>query len=209
MNNKNFIINILMLSSLVVLVGIFDYIDYRRGLAKESIKSQVLYVSNEVENQEENIENQDLEEEVEENPIVFDGLTFDELVDKLNKVLKSDLTGTGYYYAKYALEYNVDPYLAVAISLHETGCNQKCSAKVVDCNNVGGQRFKPVCYAGGTYGKYDTLEHGIEGFIRNIYVNYIALGLNTPELMQDKYVGTGSKTWAPKVEIYINKIKNA
>ena len=207
---KDYLINILLVSSLVVLVGIFDLIDYKRiNSKKTSVPNQIMYVSNE-----DNIDvvenvKSDTDEEKVEDPIVYDGLTFSELVDKLNRVLKSDLTGTGYYFAKYALEYNVDPYLAVGISLHETGCSFKCSAKVTDCNNVGGQRFKPVCYDGGTYGKYDTLEQGIEGFVRNIYVNYIALGLNTPELMQDKYVGTGSKTWAPKVEIYMNRARNA
>lgn len=200
MKNKEFLINVLFLSLLVVLVGILNIIDYEMDKHKEvSIVSYVSTVDEPVID----------EDNKEEDPIVYDGLTMNELIDKLNRSLKSDLAGTGAFFAKYSLEYGVDPYLAVAISLHESGCNRKCDIKVTECNNVGGQKFKPACAPGSSYGKYDTLELGIKGFIRNIYVNYIAMGLDTPLLMQDKYVGTGSKTWAPKVEHYIELIKAA
>ena len=196
MKNKEFFINILFVSSLIVLVAIFNFIDMKKEdiiTDETTINMQASYVEN----------------NEEEKEIVWDGLTMDELVAKLDANLKSDLTGTGYLYAKYSLQYGVDPYLATGISLHETGCNATCSAQVVDCNNVGGQRFKPACYAGGTYGKYDTLEAGIEGFVRNIANNYFAFGLTTADAMQAKYVGTGSTTWAPAVNRYIEKIKNS
>ena len=197
MKNKEFIINVLFVSTLIALVAIFNSIDMKKNNNVEDETVETMQV-NYVENNEE-----------EEKEIVWDGLTMEELVAKLDANLKSDLAGTGYLYAKYALQYGVDPYLAVGISLHETGCNYTCSAQVVDCNNVGGQRFQPACYAGGTYGKYDTLEEGIEGFVRNIYNNYFAMGLTDAEAMQAKYVGTGSTTWAPKVNFYIEKIKNS
>ncbi len=195
MKSKEFVVNTLFVSTLIVLVAIFNFIDMKKNNKPEEetiTNAQVGYVENN-----------------EEKEIVWDGLTMDELVAKLDANLKSDLTGTGYLYAKYALQYGVDPYLAVGISLHETGCNSTCSAQVVDCNNVGGQRFQPACYAGGTYGKYDTLEEGIEGFVRNIYNNYFAMGLTTADAMQAKYVGTGSTSWAPKVNHYIEVIKNS
>ena len=195
MKSKEFVVNTLFVSTLIVLVAIFNFIDMKKNNKPEEetiTNAQVGYVENN-----------------EEKEIVWDGLTMDELVAKLDANLKSDLTGTGYLYAKYALQYGVDPYLAVGISLHETGCNSTCSSQVVDCNNVGGQRFQPACYAGGTYGKYDTLEEGIEGFVRNIYNNYFAMGLTTADAMQAKYVGTGSTSWAPKVNHYIEVIKNS
>jgi len=155
MKTKDIILSSLMLVILITLIGIFNYIDSKDVVAV-SKESEISYVENKEE-------------------IVYDGMTLKELGDKLNKSLKSDLAGTGYLYAKYSIEYGVDPYLAVAISLHESGCNATggCSDKVVSCNNVGGQRFSPRCYsgAGATYGRYDTLEEGIEGFIRNIYRN--------------------------------------
>lgn len=132
-------------------------------------------------------------------PIVYNGLTMSQLVAKLNKNLNSTLSGTGNLYAKYAIEYGVDPYLAVAISLHETGCNNTCSNLVKTKNNVGGMM--------GNSGplSFDTLEEGIQKFIKNLKVNYYDYGLTTPEQMNPKYAA--SKTWASKVNVYINKIK--
>lgn len=136
--------------------------------------------------------------------IVYDNMTMDELADKLNRSLKNELSGYGYLYASYSLEKGVDPYIAVAISLHETGCNGKCSSLMKTCNNVGGQKGTPSCGA-GSYKQYPTLEEGIKGFIDNLSQNYFAQGLNTPELMNRKYAG--STTWATQVNNYISKIK--
>ena len=136
--------------------------------------------------------------------IVYDNMTMDELADKLNRSLKNELSGYGYLYASYSLEKGVDPYIAVAISLHETGCNGKCSSLMKTCNNVGGQKGTPSCGA-GSYKQYSTLEEGIKGFIDNLSQNYFAQGLNTPELMNRKYAG--STTWATQVNNYISKIK--
>jgi hypothetical protein len=54
-------------------------------------------------------------------PIVYDGLTMSQLSDKLNRSLGSTLSGTGSIFANKAVQLGIDPYLAVAISLHETG----------------------------------------------------------------------------------------
>ena len=53
-------------------------------------------------------------------------LSYDELVAKLNRSLNSTLAGKGDSFAKYATEFGIDPYLAVAIVLHETGCKWNC-----------------------------------------------------------------------------------
>lgn len=137
--------------------------------------------------------------------VVYDGMTMDELAEKLNKSLKNELAGYGYLYASYSLEKGVDPYMAVAISLHETGCNGKCSALTRECNNVGGQKGSPSCGSHG-YRQFDTLEEGIKGYIDNLSNNYFAIGLNTPESMQSKYAG--STSWASKVNYYIDTIKS-
>lgn len=133
--------------------------------------------------------------------IVYDGLTMDELVAKLNKNLKSTLSGKGNIYAKYSMEYGVDPYLALAISLHETGCNSNdtCSNLVKTKNNVGGMMGRNGALS------FATLDEGIQKFIKNIKENYYDYGLKTPEKMNPKYAA--SKTWASKVNKYIETIK--
>lgn len=137
--------------------------------------------------------------------IVYDGMTMDELADKLNRSLKNELSGYGHLYASYSLEKGVDPYIAVAISLHETGCNGHCSTLMTECNNVGGQKGSPTC---GNYGYrgFATLEDGIKGYIDNLSNNYFGIGLNTPELMAKKYAG--STSWPEKVNYYVNLIKS-
>ena len=136
--------------------------------------------------------------------IVYDGLTMEELAAKLDRILNDDLKGKGYLYASHSLEMGVDPYLAVAISLLETGCKWTCSRLVKECNNVGGQKGSPGC-DGGSYKTYNTLDEGIIGFIDNIYYNYVAYDLLTPAQMSRKYAE--STTWAPKVENYMEQIR--
>ena len=134
--------------------------------------------------------------------VVYDDMTMEELTAKLNNILSSNLTGMGEYYAKYAIELGVDPYLAVAISMHETGCTWGCSYLARECNNIGGQKGTGC----GDYQAYPTLEDGIYGFILNIKRNYVDYGLLTAEQMNPKYAE--DPLWASKVNKYIEKIKN-
>lgn len=136
--------------------------------------------------------------------IVYDGMTLEELAAKLDRFLASDLSGKGYLYASHSLEIGIDPYLAVAISMHETGCTWGCSRLVKECNNVGGQVSKPSCN-GGAYKYYETLDEGIIGFLDNIYYNYYKYGLTTAEEMNPKYAEDSN--WANAVNRYIEKIK--
>jgi len=163
----------------------------------------------EVAEKQEEIKNEkveDTKEEVKEEikKVVYDGLTLEELITKLDRNLNSTLSGMGHVYANYSLELGVDPYLALAISLHETGCKWTCSKLVRECNNVGGQKGSPSCN-GGSYKKYDTIEEGIKGYIDNIKKNYYDYGLTTPETMNSKYAA--DPEWATKVNKYINDIK--
>ena len=130
---------------------------------------------------------------------VYENLTMEELTKKLDKNLKSTLAGTGKYYAKYAIEYGVDPYLALAISLHETGCSYSCSSLVKNKNNVGGMMGSSGALS------FSSIEEGIKKFIFNIRNNYYDHGLTTAEAMNSKYAA--STTWSQKVNKYIEKIR--
>ena len=133
---------------------------------------------------------------------VYEGMTIEELSEKLDRSLNSDLKGKGTLIASYSLEKGVDPYLATAIMLHETGCEWECSYLVRQCNNVGGQKGIGC----GAYSYFETLDLGIQGFIDNLYKNYVAYGLVTAEQINPKYAE--STTWAANVNRYVAKIKN-
>jgi len=132
---------------------------------------------------------------------VYDGLTIEELIDKLNKSLngKGVLSGQGGLIATRSVELGINPYMAVAIMLHETGCNWNCSTLARVNYNVGGMRGR------GGWQKFSSIEEGINAFLNNLYKNYYKYGLNTPEKIGPKYAGSAS--WPQKINSYINKIK--
>lgn len=135
---------------------------------------------------------------------VWDNLTLEELTSKLNKNLYSTLSDKGIYFAKYTEKTGLDPYLAVSIVNHETGCLWGCSKLVNQCNNIGGIKGTPSC-GNTSYKKYDTLEEGINSYLDLIYYNYYSQGLDTPEKMNPKYAE--STTWAEKVNKYYQEIQ--
>ena len=96
----------------------------------------------------------------------------------------------------------MDPYLAVAISLEDTGCNYNCRSLLKSCNNVGGMKGSGC----GAYGEFSSLDDGIRAFIDNIYRNYVAYGLTTADTMNSKYAE--NPRWKTNVNNYINIIRN-
>ena len=134
---------------------------------------------------------------------VFDGLTMEELSAKINRSLgNAVLAGKGNLIASYCLSKGVDPYLATAIMIHETGRGTSTMAR--QCYNVAGQKGSPSCM--GSYKGYATIDDGIRGAIDNLYNNYYARGLNTPETIGPKYAESG--TWVSMINGYINSIRN-
>ena len=136
---------------------------------------------------------------------VYEGMTIDELAEKLNRNLGSGyIAGKGYLIASQCIEKGVDPYVAVAIMLHETGCSYNCSSLVRTCNNVGGQKGSPGCN-GGSYKAYATLDDGIIGFINNLQKNYYSQGLTTIDSIAPKYAA--SSAWPAKIKSYVEQIR--
>lgn len=178
----------------------YVYISQVNSALTEEVAMASKITDDEVENKNvEEVSNKAIDE------VVYDGLTVEQLSDKLNHSLKSTLANQGNFIATYSLEKGVDPYLATAIMLHETGCSYNCSSLVTYCNNVGGMKGSPSC-GGGSYRSFSTLEEGIRSFIDNLANNYYAYGLTTPELMNSKYAE--STTWASKVNTHISQIKS-
>ena len=144
---------------------------------------------------------QQLKQEIVIEPKVYDDMTLNELAEKINKSLNSTISGKGYLIASHSLEKGVDPYMATAIILHETGCTWGCSYLVNACNNVGGQKGSGC----GAYAYFNSLDEGIMAFINNLSRNYIDYGLTTPELINPKYAE--DPNWSKNVNKYIEQIK--
>ena len=136
---------------------------------------------------------------------IYSGETVEEIATQLNKYLGSDmLAGKGEIIARYSISLGVDPYLAAAVMLHETGCRSRCSNLVRTCYNVAGQKGSPSC--NGSYKKYNSIDEGIMGAIYNLYKNYYSKGLNTVEKIGPRYAE--STTWTGKINGYIKMLKN-
>ena len=136
---------------------------------------------------------------------VYEGMTMEELANKLDRNLGTDiLAGKGMLIANKCIELGVDPYVAVAIMLHETGCKSSCSTLARRYNNVGGQKGAPGCN-GGAYKAYTTIDDGIVGHIENLYNRYYSRGYNTVELIGPRYAQ--SNTWVSKINWYVGQIR--
>lgn len=153
-----------------------------------------------------NIKKENLRKEEElKKTLVYENLNKSQLINMINKSLNSTISNKGKLIAEYSLKKNVDPVVATAIMLLETGCKWECSTLVKKCNNVGGVKGSPNCSGG--YRKYNSLDEGIKKFIDNLSKNYYEKGLDTPEKMNKKYAA--SSTWAIKVNKYVKEIKAA
>ena len=136
---------------------------------------------------------------------VYEGMTLEELGMKLDRNLGSDIVaGKGLFIATECINRGVDPYIATAILLLETGCKSRCSNLARYCNNFGGQKGTPSCN-GGSYKQYATMDEGLVGFISNLSRNYFALGLTTPETIGPKYAE--NKDWPSMVSQLVGRIR--
>ena len=135
---------------------------------------------------------------------VYDGLTMEELADKLNRSLAAEISGKGYVIASKCIELGVDPYVATAIILHETGCGQgSCSHIARECYNFGGQKGSGC----GAYQRFSSIDDGLNGMISNLYRNFYARGLTTVESIGPRYAESG--TWVSKINGYVARIRAA
>lgn len=135
---------------------------------------------------------------------VYDGLTMEELADKLNRSLAAEISGKGYVIASKCIELGVDPYVATAIILHETGCGQgSCSHIARECYNFGGQKGSGC----GAYQRFSSIDDGLNGMISNLYRNFYARGLTTVETIGPRYAESG--TWVSKINGYVARIRAA
>jgi len=136
---------------------------------------------------------------------VYEGMTLEELAVKLDRNLGNGIVaGKGSLIATECINKGVDPYVAVAILLHETGCRYSCSSLAKTCYNFGGQKGSPGCN-GGAYKRYNSIDEGLVGFIDNLYRNYYSKGLRTVATIGPRYAE--SNTWVSKINTYVAQIR--
>ena len=202
-SRKVFIFQIL---TIIITIGVY-YISVTENAKYSTIKTESsIYNYIAVGQLDDNISSKIIDDELEDSKtfkseLVYDNMTLDELSEKINRSLNSTISGKGYLIASHSLELGVDPYMATAIILQETGCKWNCSYLVKSCNNVGGQKGSGC----GSYSYFDTLDSGIIAFIDNLYNNYISYGLTTPESINPKYAE--DVNWSINVNKYIEEIK--
>ncbi len=202
------IIGISMIVIALIIVGVTEkdnFVEYKTGNDDVVTKMQYSSSSSVKETNMTVLPSSELEVALAAQGDIYSGETAEEVAAKLNRYLGTDLlAGKGELIATYSIDKGVDPYLAAAVMLHETGCSSKCSALVRTCNNVAGQKGSPNC--SGSYKGYDTLDDGIKGAIDNLYKNYYAKGYNTVELIGPRYAE--SNTWVSKITGFMNKLKS-
>lgn len=136
-------------------------------------------------------------EEVEEEIVLEEVCYLDEISCKIKKV---------------ADEYGIDWKLAVAIAKHET--QNYTSYSIKTRNNVGGMMYWDATLEKSVQMTFNTLEEGIERFIRNLKNYYIDQGLDTIEKIQPKYAPIGAdndpnglnNNWVSGVTWYYNSL---
>lgn len=177
---------------------------------KEEINVVIKEENKNVKSEEQNVEikvEQSKEEVVKNDEVLFDNLNEDDLIIKLEKHLKNELSGTGKKFVEFYKLHGLDPYLAASIVLHETGCTWKCSSLVRECYNYGGMKGGKSKYKDTNYSCYSSKEEGINAYLNMLYNNYYAKGLTNPELINPKYAA--SLEWAAAINRYIDKFKNS
>ena len=200
-------LKIMSISSIVMLALFVSYLVFEGVNTKTTVKAKVentTFYENgfEVLSNAAKSAEKARKEEIRKTMIVYDNLTMDELSNKLERSMNSSLKGKGKLFAEYSIKLGLDPYLALAITLHETGCAYNCSWLTKTHYNLGGLKG-----SNGKYMSFSSMDEGIKQYLNILYNRYYSKGLTTPELMNPYYAE--STTWASNVNNYIRKIKAA
>lgn len=93
---------------------------------------------------------------------------------------------------QYCKDYRIGSSIPLAIAKLETG--HFTSEGFLQYNNVGG------LMRDGRLIKFESLDEGVNSFVRNLAKNYYSHGLNNPEDIGKKYCPETSEKWAEVVK---------
>lgn len=179
-----------------LIISLFTLFTNKQELNYEYFDSQIEISINNIKN-----EKKEYSDYLKKN--FFNGESKKTIAKKLNKYLNSTLKNKGEYIVDYSLKVGMDPYLATAVMLQETGCKWTCSYLTRVCNNVGGNKGSPSCN-GGSYRRFDSIEDGIK-FAINKLNSYYKKGYKTPKQINPFYAS--DKTWYKKINNYMKLLK--
>lgn len=144
---------------------------------------------------------EDLIKDKEIKVVIYDGMSSFEATNHFESKMNGYLDGYGAYFFNKAYNLGVDPYMSLAIMMHETGCKWTCSYIARNCNNFGGMKGRGC----GSYQRFNSKEEGIDAFLSNLKYNYIDKGLTTPESINTKYAE--NKAWHITIKRYMEELK--
>ena len=96
--------------------------------------------------------------------------------NKINTLLKGELSGYGELIAKYSIVNEVNPYLVAGMIVENSECDEEtCSVLVTKCHNVGKTLYnkdsinETSCF-GGYYRNFKIIEDSIKTYIKYIII---------------------------------------
>ena len=118
------------------------------------------------------------------------------------------LKNTGYFFANYAKKTGINPYLLVAITIAEQGCNTTCTQASIQHNNFVGMLY----YSGGVkyHIHYDTLDEGLNAFFNNVQRLYSSYPepQYTVEELAGRWNPAGGQWYIDTLYRWIDYVKN-
>lgn len=129
-------------------------------------------------------------------------------VEKMENAFEGFLLGLEKLFIKWSIIYQINPALAAAIAMHETGNGSSMKARVK--RNL----FGIMTNGGRMLKEFPTFEAGIKEGIKNLSLNYLNKGINTISAIQAKYAPIGAendpnglnKNWINGVTSYYKKL---
>ncbi len=122
------------------------------------------------------------------------------MIDLYLERYASPMAGYGEFIFKTAQQYNIDPYLFVAIAQQESNLGKKMPSD--DCHNAWGYGI----HSKGTL-CFDSWEEGIESVMKGISENYLSRGLQEPEEIMKIYTPKSNGSWAHGVNQFLDELR--
>lgn len=121
-------------------------------------------------------------------------------IDAYFKAYKSPLQGYGEFIVKTADEYDIDPYLIVAISQQESNL---CKIIPDDSYNCWGWGV----HKSGTL-RFDDYQDAILDVTQGLKEEYFDKGYNTPERIMTKYTPLSNGSWAAGINQFLDELNS-